>query len=123
VKAYLKEQKESIVKYGIKLAEVLLQAELKQEPKRILALLEPILFELEKPDQVIIIKAHSRYHQALNQRLEIMKQNSNVRYAILDDNSLDLDKVTVESDEALLTLDIHEELDNYFKALIEKETA
>lgn len=121
VKDFVQTEKQAIINYGIKMAEVLLKSELKADSSKILALLEPILFELEKPDQVIIVKAHSRYHQDLNQRLEIMKQNSNVRYAILDDNSLGVDKVVVESDEALLTLDIHEELENYFKALIEKE--
>ena len=121
VKDFVQTEKQAIINYGIKMAEVLLKSELKADSSKILALLEPILFELEKPDQVIIFKAHSRYHQDLNQRLEIMKQNSNVRYAILDDNSLGVDKVVVESDEALLTLDIHEELENYFKALIEKE--
>ena len=121
VKDFVQTEKQAIINYGIKMAEVLLKSELKADSSKILALLEPILFELEKPDQVIIVKAHSRYHQDLNRRLEIMKQNSNVRYAILDDNNLGLDKVVVESDEALLTLDIHEELDNYFKALIKKE--
>ncbi|KRL05513.1 FliH/SctL family protein [Liquorilactobacillus oeni] len=114
VKRYVNEKQNEVVSFAIEMAEVILQHKIDDKPAELLSLLEPILFKLEKPDQVITIRAHEKYHEVLTARMEKKKKETlNLRYLILDDQRLSPYEVTVESNESFETLALQEELHKF----------
>ncbi|MCP0886250.1 hypothetical protein LB941_02720 [Ligilactobacillus sp. WILCCON 0076] len=118
INEYVKEKKNDVITYGVKMAEILINKKLEIEPQTILNLIEPVLFNLEKPDQVIIIRAHNRYHMVLTERLEKMKKNSNIRFAVLDDNSMGNAQIKIESEDAVVTANLTEELKKFLNETV-----
>ncbi|KRL02113.1 FliH/SctL family protein [Liquorilactobacillus capillatus] len=121
-KDYLAAEQKKIISFAVEMAEVLVKHELDEKPEELMPLLEPILFKLEKPDQVITIHAHPRYHEVLVKKMEAKKKEiANLRYIVLDNASLSAYEVTVESTESLETFDLQEELHKFLQQVEETE--
>ncbi|MCP9312877.1 FliH/SctL family protein [Liquorilactobacillus satsumensis] len=121
-KKYISAKKNEIVAFAVEMAEAIVQHRLDEKPAEILSLLEPILFKLEKPDQIITIRAHEKYHELLAAKMEEKKKEFlNLRYIILNDKQMSPYEVTVESNESFETLVLQEELHKFLVRLGEKE--
>ena len=92
----------------------------KQEltPEKITAILSPLLFELEKPNEVLMVWANSAYHESLTTKLEQVKEEiPDLRYIIFDDDSLNALQLRVESNESVVDIDIKKELQGFLEQL------
>lgn len=115
---YSQEKQTEFSQFAVKLAEVLLKTQLELQPEKITTLLAPLLFELEQPDQVILVWAHSQYHAALTQKLTQIKQEvPDFRFIIFDDDSLANLQLKVESNEKVIQIDLHRELQKFLQEL------
>ena len=119
----LAQEKEAQMReFSIKMAEVLLKKQLELKPEMIVDVINPVLVEFEKPDEMLIIRANSRYHEPLSDRMEKMHQEiPNLRYSVLDDDALGLGEVKLESNESFVTVDIQKELELFLQSLDEKD--
>ncbi|WP_034988384.1 FliH/SctL family protein [Liquorilactobacillus sucicola] len=121
-KNYVTAEKNKIISFAVEMAEILVKHELDMDSEKLLPLLDPILFKLEKPDQVITIHANPRYHDALVKKMEAKKKEvANLRYIVLDNAKLSQYEVTVESTESLETFDLQEELQKFLQQIQETE--
>lgn len=115
---YIADKKVEIISFAEKMAEVILKTQLEISPEKITSILNPLLFELEKPDEVLLVWANSAYHDALSAKLEQIKNEvPDIRYIIFDDDSLDALQIRVESNESVVDIDIKKELQDFLKRL------
>lgn len=115
---YIADKKTEIISFVEKMTESILQTQLEIAPKKIISILSPLLFELEKADEVLLIWANSSYHDALSTKLKQIKSEiPDIRYIIFDDDSLDALQIRVESNEAVVDIDIKKELKDFLKQL------
>ena len=122
VNQYTHNKQEELVEFAIQMAQILIKEQLKIAPETILKILEPILLKLEEPDEFIKIKAHPRYHVLLAEKLAQQKINlGNLRYILLDDESLATDHVVVESNAAVTVVDIEAELNKFMQEIKSQE--
>lgn len=118
VQEYKTEKQSEIKQFAIRMAEVLLKTQLELQPEKIVSVLAPLLFELEKPDEVILLWANSQYHAALDKKLtEIKSEVPDLRYIIFDDDNLDTLQLKIESNEKVLAVDLQQELEGFLKQL------
>lgn len=118
VQEYKTGKQSEIKQFAIRMAEVLLKTQLELQPEKIVSVLAPLLFELEKPDEVILLWANSQYHAALDKKLtEIKSEVPDLRYIIFDDDSLDALQLKIESNEKVLVVDLQQELEGFLKQL------
>ncbi|KRL37567.1 FliH/SctL family protein [Liquorilactobacillus uvarum] len=121
-KQYIAAERNKIISFAIEMAEILVKHELDKDSGELLPLLDPILFKLEKPDQVITIHANPRYHEVLVKKMETKKkETANLRYIVLDNLKLSPYEVTVESTESFETFDLQEELHKFLQQIQETE--
>ncbi|MCC7616659.1 hypothetical protein CRI83_08245 [Liquorilactobacillus nagelii] len=113
---YVLERKRELMQFVIKMAETLVKKELDQDPTAINAILQPILLQMQQPEQLLIIRAHPRYHQQLERQMKLEKQKlPGFRYLILDDADKSAYQVSVESDEGLTSFDLGQELERFLQ--------
>lgn len=121
---YTKSKQQEIVGLAIEMAQIIIKEQLTIEPTKILKILEPILLKLEEPDEFIKIKAHPHYHAALAEKLASQKRIlGSLRYVLLDDTSLAIDHVVVESNETVTVVDIEAELNKFMNELKNEKEA
>ena len=117
-KQYLAEKKDEITSFAVQLAEIILKTQLELTPEKITAILSPLLFELEKPNEVLMVWANSAYHESLTTKLEQVKEEiPDLRYIIFDDDSLNALQLRVESNESVVDIDIKKELQGFLEQL------
>jgi flagellar assembly protein FliH len=113
---YTTDKQNEIVTFAVKMAEILIKKELDLEPAVIKEILKTMLLKIKKTDQMLIIRAHPRYHQQLEKQLRLEKKNlPNLRYLILDDFDKSEYQVTVETDGAILSFDLARELERFLQ--------
>ncbi|WP_281165318.1 FliH/SctL family protein [Liquorilactobacillus sicerae] len=113
---YSLEKQTELIGFAMKMAEILIKKELDINPDTIKNILQPILLRIRQPDQMLIIKAHPRYHQQIEKQMKIEKEKlPNMRYLILDDFEYSAYQVTVETDTAILSFDLAKELTRFLK--------
>lgn len=116
-----KEKEEDLRKFAIKLSEILIKKQLDVDASTITNILAPVFMELEKPDEMIIVRANACYKQPLIDRLDKMhKEVPNLRYSVLEDEGLEPYTVKIESNESFITVDIKEDLEKFLKSLGEQ---
>ncbi|KRM96869.1 flagellar assembly protein FliH [Liquorilactobacillus aquaticus DSM 21051] len=121
-KQYVAAERNRIISFAIEMTEILVKHELDKNSEELLPLLDPILFKLEKPDQVITIHANPRYHEVLVKKMEAKKrETANLRYIVLDNLKLSPYEITVESTESFETFDLQEELRKFLQQIQETE--
>lgn len=120
---YIADKKEEWIGNSIQMAQALIQKQFEMDETTILSVLEPIWLEIEKPDQLLIIRTHPQHFSILNEKMASRKTEiPNFRYVILKENSYTLYQVEVESDEMLLTFDLEEELQHFLEQLKKDES-
>lgn len=118
---FAKEKEKDLRKFAIKLAEILIKKQLDVDASTITNILAPVFIELEKPDEMIIVRANARYKQPLIDRLDKMhKEVPNLRYSVLEDEGLEPYTVKIESNESFITVDVKEDLEKFLKSLGEQ---
>ncbi len=119
---FAREKEEDLRKFAIRLTEILIKKQLDVDASTITSILAPVFMELEKPDEMIIVRANSRYKQPLIDRLDKMhKEVPNLRYSVLEDEGLEPYTVKIESSESFITVDIKEDLEKFLKSLDEEK--
>ena len=117
------EQQSRIEAWGIAIAEKILHQQLDLHPEEVQALIQPILLKIAQPQELVIVKAHSRYHDVLTTYLTRQQQElPQLHFLVMDDDQLGAQKLILESDEALVTCDVHEELEKLKHALSEVDS-
>lgn len=105
-----------LIDFAMKMAEILIKKKLDLDPATIKNILQPLLLKIRQPDQMLIIKAHPRYHQQIEKQMKIeLNKLPNMRYLILDDFEYSAYQVTVETDAAVLSFDLEKELTRFLK--------
>ncbi|GBG94931.1 hypothetical protein LFYK43_13900 [Ligilactobacillus salitolerans] len=118
VQTYKEQKQADFQKFAVGLAEVLLKTQLELDPAKITQLLSPLLFEFEKPDEVLMIWANSNYHDPLVSKMERIKQEvPDLRYVIFDDDHLEALQLKIESNEAVVEIDFEQELHDFLEQL------
>lgn len=113
---YTTDKQNEIVAFAVKMAEILIKRDLDLDPTVIKGILKTMLLKIKKPDQMLIIRAHPRYHQQVEKQLQLEKQNlPNLRYLILDDFDKSEYQVSVETDGAILSFDLAKELERFLR--------
>lgn len=119
--AYLKEKRHEIVRSSIEIAQALIQTQFEMDKKTILAIVEPILLKMEKPEQLIIIRANPSHYDVLSEKMEQKKQEiPTLRYLVLKNAAKGIQDFSVESDEMLATFELEEELDRFLNQLLKE---
>ena len=99
----------------------IVKRQLDVDASTITSILAPVFMELEKPDEMIIVRANACYKQPLIDRLDKMhKEVPNLRYSVLEDEGLEPYTVKIESNESFITVDIKEDLEKFLKSLGEQ---
>lgn len=62
---YVQEKRQEIIQLSVEMTQELIQTKLEIDNETILKIVEPILIKLEKPDQLIVIRANARYYDLL----------------------------------------------------------
>lgn len=115
---YTAQKQSEITSFAIKMAETILKTQLDLAPEKINSVLSPLFFDLEKPDEVLMVWANSQYHSALTDKLtQIKEEVPDFRYIIFDDDSLDELELRIESNESEIDLDIKQELQDFLAQL------
>lgn len=117
-KVYVQEKRQEIVQLSVEMAQELIQTKLELDKATILQIVEPILIKLEKPDQLLVIRANERYYDLLVEKMEAKKQEMPfLRFLVLKDALMGPYDLSVESDEALATFELEKELQRFLKQL------
>jgi flagellar biosynthesis/type III secretory pathway protein FliH len=118
---YVQEKRQEIIQLSVEMTQELIQTKLEIDNETILKIVEPILIKLEKPDQLIVIRANARYYDLLIEKMESRKQEIPfLRFLVLKDELMGPYYVSVESDEALVTFELEKELKRFLKQLIKE---
>ncbi|MGX7195980.1 FliH/SctL family protein [Enterococcus olivae] len=117
-KVYLQEKQQELLQFSVQMAQELIRTQLDFDDATILNIIEPILLKLEKPEQLLVVRANEKYHDLLVEKMETKKQEMpSMRYLVLKDATMDPYNLTVESEEALATFDLEEELHRFLQQL------
>lgn len=115
---YIREKQQEIIQLSVEMAQALIQTQFDFDENTIVNILEPILLKLEKPDQLIVIRANEKYYSLLLEKMDEKKRDfPSTRYLVLKDTMMEPYNLTVESDEALITFDLETELKKFLKQL------
>lgn len=119
---FAREKEAEMRKFAVRLAEILVRKQLDIDASTVTSVLAPVFMELEKPDEMIIVRANARYKEPLTNRMEKMHQEvPNLRYSVLEDEGLDPYTVKIESNESFITVDVKEDLEKFLKSLDEEK--
>ncbi|KRM92206.1 FliH/SctL family protein [Liquorilactobacillus cacaonum] len=120
IKSYENDKRDEIFRFAIEMAEIILRHRVDEDASELLALIEPIFFKLEKPDQVFIIYANERYHDLIVKKMEKKRsEDSRLRYTIIDDSKMGLYEINIESSDSLETFALKSELEKYVTSVEE----
>lgn len=73
---FAKEKEEDLRKFAIKLAEILIKKQLDVDASTITNILAPVFIELEKPDEMIIVRANALLQAAVDRSVGQNAQRS-----------------------------------------------
>ncbi|MFT8824229.1 MAG: FliH/SctL family protein [Liquorilactobacillus mali] len=120
IKRYEHDKHDEIFEFAVEMAEVVLKHRIDEDASELLALIEPIFFKLEKPDQIFIIHANERYHDLIMKKMEEKRSEvSRLRYTIINDSKMGLYEINIESSDSLETFNLKSELEKYVKSVEE----
>lgn len=121
-KQYIKEKEQQLIEASVQMTELLIEQSLKMDPEVVLSIVNPILVDLEQPDQLVTIRCHMNYVPLFTERLEKMKQEIlNFRYVVLKDASMSPTELIVESENQRIELDVKQELQALLAKIKENE--
>ncbi|MFT8668738.1 MAG: FliH/SctL family protein [Liquorilactobacillus hordei] len=122
ISLYEHDKRKELFKFAVEMAELILKHRIDEDANELLALVEPIFFKLEKPDQTFIIHANERYHDLIVEKMEEKRSEvSRLRYTIINDSKMGMYEINIESSDSLETFDLENELKKYV-ASIEEST-
>ncbi|MCC4045942.1 FliH/SctL family protein [Enterococcus gallinarum] len=120
INAFRSEKKAEMISFGVQIAEALINQRFEQSNAALLAFLEPILLQFEKPDQFLTIRIHEQHLHVLKDILESRKQAiSNFRYLLLPDDQLSAHDFVIESDDSIVVFELEKEIQLYLQHLLE----
>lgn len=103
---------------SVQMAEALIKKQFEMDQTTILNVLEPIWLEIERPDQLLVVRAHPVHAEVLTSKLEEKKKEMpNFRFSVLKETKFSPCQVEIESDEVLMTFDLQEELQLFLTKL------
>lgn len=120
IRLYEQDKHDEIFKFAVEMAEIILRHRIDEDAGELLALVEPIFFKLEEPDQIFIISANERYHDLIVKKMEEKRSEvSRLRYTIINDSKMGLYEINIESGDSLETFDLKSELAKYMTSVKE----
>ena len=119
---FIQEKEQTLIEASVQMTELLIEQSLKIDPATILSIINPVLIDLEQPDQLVSIRCHADYVPLLSERLEKMKKEIlNFRYVVLKDMSMSPTELIIESENQRIELDVRQELEALLAKIKENE--
>ncbi|WP_225743895.1 FliH/SctL family protein [Marinilactibacillus sp. Marseille-P9653] len=122
VEQYSQDKKEELLKLAVHMAEKIVHEQINHNDEGILSLIHPILHQLDREEDFISITVNPAVRNQIQANLASLKnQYTGVRFAVLQDSSIEPIGCIVESAHKVIDLQITAQLESMLKEMKETE--
>lgn len=122
IEEYIEVKKESLLSLSIHMAEKIVHEQLYLSPDGILELVQPILHQLDREEDFVSLTIHPTIREVMKERLpELETIYPGVRFALLTDETLEVDGCIIESAHKVVDLQVRKQLEAMMAELKERE--
>lgn len=122
IEQYVQEKKDSLLSLSLHMAEKIIHDQLDHTVEGVLALVHPILHQLDREEDFISLTVHPDSRKAVKEQLPSLKaQYPGVRFSVLQDGNLEPNGCIVESAHKLIDLQVRAQLEAILNEMKETE--
>ncbi|MFL2075826.1 FliH/SctL family protein [Marinilactibacillus psychrotolerans] len=122
IEQYVQEKKDSLLSLSLHMAEKIIHDQLDHTVEGVLALVHPILHQLDREEDFISLTVHPDSRKTVKEQLPSLKtQYPGVRFSVLQDGNLESNGCIVESAHKLIDLQVRAQLEAILKEMKETE--
>lgn len=122
IEQYVQEKKDSLLSLSLHMAEKIIHDQLDHTVEGVLALVHPILHQLDREEDFISLTVHPDSRESVKEQLPSLKiQYPGVRFSVLQDGNLEPNGCIVESAHKLIDLQVRAQLEAILKEMKETE--
>lgn len=122
IEQYVQEKKDSLLSLSLHMAEKIIHDQLDHTVEGVLALVHPILHQLDREEDFISLTVHPDSRKTVKEQLPSLKtQYPGVRFSVLQDGNLEPNGCIVESAHKLIDLQVRAQLEAILKEMKEME--
>ncbi|MFL2070918.1 FliH/SctL family protein [Marinilactibacillus psychrotolerans] len=122
IEQYVQEKKDSLLSLSLHMAEKIIHDQLDHTVEGVLALVHPILHQLDREEDFISLTVHPDSRKTVKEQLPSLKtQYPGVRFSVLQDGNLEPNGCIVESAHKLIDLQVRAQLEAILKEMKETE--
>lgn len=112
VESYYQAKKIALIELAGHMAETIVHKSIDVSSDQVMDLIKPVLHRLKREDQFITLMVRPEQKELVKEKVkEFEKENQDIRFAVLSDNTLDKNGCIVENAHAIVDLQVRKQLD------------
>ncbi|WP_407371262.1 FliH/SctL family protein [Carnobacterium sp.] len=112
VENYYQAKKNEFIELAGHMAETIVHKNIDVSSDQVMDLINPVLHRLKREDQFITLMVRPEQKELVKEKVkEFEKENQDIRFAVLSDNTLDKNGCVVENAHAIVDLQVRKQLD------------
>ena len=112
VENYYQTKKNEFIELAGHMAETIVHKTIDASSDQVMDLIKPVLHRLKREDQFITLLVRPEQKELVKEKVkEFEKENQDIRFAVLSDNTLDKNGCVVENAHAIVDLQVRKQLD------------
>lgn len=112
VEHYYQAKKNEFIELAGHMAETIVHQNIDASSDQVMDLIKPVLHRLKREDQFITLMVRPEQKELVKEKVkEFEKENQDIRFAVLSDNTLDKNGCVVENTHAIVDLQVRKQLD------------
>jgi len=112
VESYYQAKKNAFIDLAGHMAETIVHKSIDVSSDQVMDLIKPVLHRLKREDQFITLMVRPEQKELVKEKVkEFEKENQDIRFAVLSDNTLDKNGCIVENAHAIVDLQVRKQLD------------
>lgn len=113
VESYYQAKKIDFIELAGHMAETIVHKSIDVSSDQVMDLIKPVLHRLKREDQFITLMVRPEQKELVKEKVkEFEKENQDIRFAVLSDNTLDKNGCIVENAHAIVDLQVRKQLDS-----------
>lgn len=122
IEEYVESKKDSLLSLSLHMAEKIVHEQLHLSPDGILELVQPILHQLDREEDFVSLTVHPTIREVMKEKFpELETSYPGVRFALLTDETLEVDGCVIESAHKVVDLQVRKQLEVIMAELKERE--
>lgn len=112
VESYYQAKRTEFIELAGHMAETIVHKTIDVSSNQVMDLIKPVLHRLKREDQFITLMVRPEQKELVKEKVkEFEKENQDIRFAVLSDNTLDKNGCVVENTHAIVDLQVRKQLD------------